>query len=313
MKAIILEQAWGVENLLYKDIDTPNIEKDEILIETRAIGINPVDFKMRSIGAIIDMLYWNNRPVILGWDIAGIVTKVWSEVTNFQLGDRVFGMVNFPGAWKAYAEYVAAPENQITKIPENVSFEDAAATTLAALTALQALQGNVKPGERVFIHAGSGWVGHFAIQMAKHFWAHVTTTSSAKNKDFVLSLGADEHIDYRSQNFEEVCSDMDFVLDSLWGETLKKSVHILKDGGRVISLPDPQSVEAISDVAGSRNIDASWLLVKSSAENMMTLAKMLDSWIISPTIANTYSFDEMREAHSELETGRTVWKIVITL
>jgi len=161
MKAIILEQAGGVENLITAEINQPSIKENEVLVEVKAIGINPVDYKVRANEEVLHMIYGPQRPAILGWDIAGVVVSLGSGVSNFQVGDRVFGMVNFVGAGQAYAEFVAAPVNHLAKIPAAVSFTDAAATTLAALTALQVLKGKVKKDDRVLIHAGSGGVGHF--------------------------------------------------------------------------------------------------------------------------------------------------------
>lgn len=313
MKAILLKETGGIEKLITRDIETPTPKAGEVLIETKSLSINPVDYKAREIAPLLEMLCWTDKPVILGWDIAGVVSAVGDGVTDFAVGDRVFGMVNFPGAGKTYAEYVVSPANQLAKIPENTSFDHAAATTLAALTALQVLENNVKPGDRVFIHAGAGWVGHYAIQIAKLMGAHVTTTASAKNRDFVLWLGADEHIDYTQQAFEEVVTDIDFLFDTMGGDILKKSLNVMKNGGKIISIPDNDSVEAVKEQAAENNIDVSWLLVKSSGEDMTKLAKFLEKDDLQVTIANTYKFDEMWKAHSEMETGRTVGKIIVNM
>jgi NADPH:quinone reductase-like Zn-dependent oxidoreductase len=179
MKAYILNEAGGVENLILSEVEQPSPKADEVLVEVKAISINPVDVKVRPVEEALNMIVGADRPVILGWDIAGTVTVVGEDVTLFKPGDCVFGMVNFPGHGKCYAEYVAAPEAHLARMPGNISFEGAAAITLAALTALQVLQPRIKRGNRVLIHAGSGGVGHFAIQIAKHLGAHVVTTSSA--------------------------------------------------------------------------------------------------------------------------------------
>ncbi|MDT0606862.1 NADP-dependent oxidoreductase [Croceitalea rosinachiae] len=313
MKAIVLEQAGGVENLLIKEIEKPTIKDHEVLVSVKAISVNPVDYKVRGNEAVIDMIMGNERPVILGWDIAGIVTETGSKVSKFQKGDLVFGMVNFVGRGNAYAEFVAAPENHLAKIPDGVSFEEAAATTLAALTALQVLQPRVKKGDKVLIHAGSGGVGHFAIQIAKSLGAFVITTSSAKNKAFVMSLGSDEFIDYRSQNFEEVLSDLDFVFDMFNGDILLNSIKVVKDGGTIISLPTPDFSEDIHALAKEHNVDVQFLMVQSNEKDMETLAGLLENGSIKPHISNTFNFNNMGKAHLQLESGRTVGKVVVTV
>lgn len=311
MKAYLLNEAGGVENLVLSEIEAPIPKADEVLVEIKAISINPVDVKTRAVEEVIDMIVGTERPVILGWDIAGKVTAVGKDVTQFESGDSVFGMVNFPGHGKAYAEYVAAPETHLAKVPANTSFEDAAATTLAALTALQVLQPRVKQGDRVLIHAGSGGVGHFAIQIAKHLGAYVVSTSSAKNRDFVMTLGADEHIDYRQQKFEEVASDIDFVLDGMGGDVLKNSLKVVKDGGKIISLPTHELPEDITAYAEQHNIDASFLLVQSNGVDMNTLKGMLENGVLKPHVSKTFSFEEMADAHTQIESGRTVGKIIV--
>jgi NADPH:quinone reductase-like Zn-dependent oxidoreductase len=313
MKAIILEKAGSVENLILKDVEQPDTKENEVLVEVKAISINPVDFKVRSAEEVVNMIYGEERPVILGWDIAGTVVSVGGKVTHFKTGDDVFGMVNFPGAGKAYAEYVVAPEAHLAKMPENVSFEDAAATTLAALTALQVLQSRIKKNDRVLIHAGSGGVGHFAIQIAKHFGAYVVTTSSSKNRDFVMSLGADEHIDYRNQAFEEVASNIDFVLDGMGGDSLLKSLKVMKEGGAIISLTSPQFSEEVAEQAEKRNVNVSFFMVQSNGEDMNTLKELLVNGTLKPTVSKTFLFTEMAKAHTEIETGRTVGKVVVKL
>jgi NADPH:quinone reductase-like Zn-dependent oxidoreductase len=217
MKAIILNGFGSVENLLVKELNTPAILENEVLVEVKAISINPVDVTTRA-GNWLSPQFKDEDPIILGWDISGIVSE--SKSSLFKNGDHVFGMVNFPGHGKAYAEYVAAPANQLSLKPANISFKEAAAGALAALTAYQCLNTHyhVIPGQRILIHAASGGVGHYAIQLAKLAEAYVIGTSSAANRDFVLSLGADEHIDYHKVRFEQVLSNIDFVLETIGGK-----------------------------------------------------------------------------------------------
>lgn len=313
MKAYVLNEAGGVENLILSDIETPSPGPGEVLIKTKAISINPVDVKVRPLEEVLTMIIGEVRPVILGWDIAGTVAEVGQDVTGFEVGDRVFGMVNFPGHGKGYAEYVAAPAAHLATIPANTTYAEAAATTLAALTALQVLQPRVKAGDRILIHAGSGGVGHFAIQMAKNIGATVVTTSSAKNRDFVLSLGADEHIDYREQRFEEVLSDIDFVLDGMGGEVLENSLKVVKDGGTIVSLPTHVFPEELKAAAEPRGIKLEFVLVTSNGEDMNTLKEQIDRGVLKPHVSVTFGFEQMAEAHKQIESGRTVGKAVVTL
>lgn len=314
MKAYLLHKAGDVENLVLGQIDKPEIKEDEVLIETKAISINPVDMKVRVAEEVLTMILGTeDRPVILGWDIAGIVAAVGEEVSDFNVGDKVFGMVNFPGQGNAYAEYIASPASHLALMPENTTFAEAAATTLAALTALQVLQSRVKQGDRILIHAGSGGVGHFAIQIAKQLGAYVITTSSAQNRDFVMSLGADEHIDYREQPFETVLSDLDFVLDGMGGSVLEKSLTVVKDGGHIVSLPTHQFPEDLQAKADERDITLEFVLVQSNGDDMNTLKTMLETGELKPHVSQTFPFENMQQAHLQIESGRTVGKIVVTL
>ena len=313
MKAIILEHTGGIQNLQIAEIDQPDITENEVLVKVKAVSVNPVDYKVRSNDEVLTMIYGERRPAILGWDIAGEVVAIGSNVTKLKNGDRVFGMVNFLGAGNAYAEYVAAPEEHLAIIPPETSYTEAAASTLAALTALQVLKDKIGKGDRVLIHAGSGGVGHFAIQIAKSMGATVISTSSAKNKDFILSLGADQHIDYRSQAFEEVLTDIDFVFDMFNGEILYKSVQVVKDGGKVVSIPTPEFAADVQKLADEKGVDLSFLMVQSSARDMQEIAHLLERGLVKPHISKTLSFEEMHKAHEQLESGRTIGKIVLEL
>jgi NADPH:quinone reductase-like Zn-dependent oxidoreductase len=311
VKAYVLREAGEVENLILSEVEQPSPKADEVLVEIKAISINPVDVKVRAIGEVLNMIMGTEPPVILGWDIAGKVTAAGENVTLFEPGDSVFGMVNFPGHGKCYAEYVAAPESQLAIIPANISFEDAAATTLSALTALQVLQPRIKQGDRVLIHAGSGGVGHFAIQIAKHMGAYVISTSSANNKDFVMNLGADEHIDYRENKFEDVVSDIDFVLDGMGGEVLKNSLKVLKDHGSIVSLPTDDFPEGVATYAEQHNIEVIFLMVQSNGTDMNTLRGMLETGVLKPLVSKTFAFEDMADAHAQIESGRTVGKVIV--
>ncbi len=314
MKAYLLNEAGGVKNLILSEIEKPKIKQNEVLVETRAISINPVDIKVRPSEEVLTMILGTEkRPVILGWDIAGTVAAIGEEVSGFEVGDRVFGMVNFPGQGNAYAEYVASPASHLALIPEKVTFEEAAATTLAALTALQVLKPRVKKGDRILIHAGSGGVGHFAIQIAKEIGAYVIVTSSVKNRDFIMSLGADEHIDYREQKFEEVLSDIDFVLDGIGEQVLENSLRVIKDGGTIVSLPTHQFPEDLQSDADKRKVQLEFVLVQSSGEDMNTLKTMLQANKLKPHVSKTFSFENLADAHLQIESGRTVGKVVLVL
>ncbi|HJT73268.1 MAG TPA: NADP-dependent oxidoreductase, partial [Chitinophaga sp.] len=298
MKAIILKE----EKLQLADIQQPQIKDNEVLVQVKAIGINPVDnfvstnpeSRARIMGVAA------GEEVIVGWDISGIVTQVGKEVTAFKAGDAVFGMVNFTGQGKAYAEYVAAPASHLALKPDNISHEEAAAATLAALTAWQALvtQAKVKKNEKVLIHVAAGGVGHYAVQLAKHFGAYVIGTASAANRDFVLGLGADEFIDYQAEKFEEKVKDADVVLDAVYGEEhLLRSLEAVKPGGRVISLLTFFDAAPVAEKVKQKQVFAYRLMVASNGEDMESLAALLENGSIRSYVTATYSFERLPEAH----------------
>lgn len=313
MKAIILKNFGGVENLRYTEIEKPKIKSDEVLVRVRAVSINPVDVKVRSRQAPLADSLEKFDPIILGWDISGEIVETGKEVTEFKNGDEVFGMVNFVGHGKAYAEYVAAPAEHLALKPASVSHEKAAASTLAALTALQAFDsyGKLRPKDKVLIHAASGGVGHFAVQIAKHLGAYVIASSSSENRSFVLALGADEHVDYRKIKFDDHLHDLDFVLESIGGENFQKSVKVLKPFGTIVTLLSGHS-QADEREAEKKQLHACYFMsVYSSRKEMETIASWLEQGIISPHISHVFSFMEMAQAHLQIETGRTVGKVVV--
>jgi NADPH:quinone reductase-like Zn-dependent oxidoreductase len=313
MKAITISQFGGPEVLRQIDIPAPAIQEDEVLVQVKAISINPVDVKTRAGKGVAGRLKGQD-PLIPGWDISGIVAAVGRQVSAFKPGDEVFGMVNFPGHGKAYAEYVAAPAAHLALKPANITHEEAAAATLAALTAWQALVENAKirAGQKVLVHAAAGGVGHFAVQIAKLLGAHVTGTSSAANRDFVLGLGADAHIDYRSQRFEEVLYDMDFVLDTLGGDMIDRSLEVIKPGGTLISIPSGLN-EAVTEKAKAKGINGYFFLVSSNGGHMQRVADLLENGKLKAHVSQTFSFEEMARAHEQVESGRTVGKVVVRL
>ncbi|MFP3833761.1 NADP-dependent oxidoreductase [Chryseobacterium sp. SIMBA_028] len=315
MKAIVLEKFGGVENLIYRDIEIPEIKQNEVLVKVKAISINPVDVKVRSrLAPLAEDLLMNN-PLILGWDISGEVIKTGSETTAFNIGDEVFGMINFVGHGRAYAEYVAAPVEHLALKPENISHVEAAASTLAALTAWQAFDryGKLRPTDKVLIHAASGGVGHFAVQIAKHIGAHVVATGSAGNKDFVLGLGADEFIDYRNVCFEEALHDIDFVLEAVGGANFQKSVQVLKPFGTIVTLPSGYTKEDELKAQEKQLHACYFMSVYSSGQDMQHIASLLQNGILKPHVSHVFGFDEMAEAHLQVETNRTIGKVVVKL
>ncbi|QIY90271.1 NADP-dependent oxidoreductase [Chryseobacterium gallinarum] len=315
MKAIVLERFGGPEHLMIKEIEQPVIKSNEVLVKVKAISINPVDAKVRSRKAPLAEDLMQYDPLILGWDLSGVVAETGNEVTGFQVGDEVFGMVNFPGHGKAYAEYVAVPAEQLVGKPDNITHVEAAASTLAALTAWQAFDsyGKLRPDDKVLIHAASGGVGHFAVQIAKHIGAYVIATSSSANRDFLLGLGADQHIDYKNIHFEEVLCDIDFVLEAIGGDNFQKSVKVLKPFGSIVTLPSGYTQED-ERLAREKNLHACYFMaVYSSGRDMEQIAALLEKGIIKPYVSHVFNFEDMAKAHQQIETGRTIGKVVVKL
>ncbi|WP_276089213.1 NADP-dependent oxidoreductase [Pedobacter sp. JY14-1] len=311
MKAIALKAAGAPDQLEYIDMAKPEIKPGEVLVQVKAISINPVDVKTRMGKGVFGRIK-EESPLILGWDISGIVTESASEA--FKAGDEVFGMINFPGHGKAYAEYVAAPADQLALKPQGISHEEAAAATLVALTAWQALvtHAKVRPGQKVLIHAAAGGVGHIAVQLAKHLGAQVTGTSSARNRDFVLGLGADEHIDYHHIDWSAHPVAYDFVLDTIGGDNIDLSLEVTRKGGKIISIPSGLN-EEVTAKAKAKGVDGYFILVQSNGADMREIAALLGEGTLKAHVSETFSFEQMPEAHRQLETGRTVGKIAIKL
>lgn len=302
MKTIAIKNFGSSDELVELEMEQPTIKEDQVLIDVHAFSINPVDWKRRK------GLMGGKLPMILGGDVAGIVTKVGKNVTHLKVGDKVFA-----NASRTYAEYTRARAIVTVKMPSNLSFAEAASIPLAGQTAWEALleQGHLKSGDRVLIHAGAGGVGSLAIQIAKHFGATVASTASGKNKDFLISLGVDHFIDYKTEDFEQTLNEIDLVLDPLGGETQEKSLHVLKKNGRLVSLnqePDEAKLKEL-EVTGTV------FSMSPTGERLHKLADLLANKEIKPLVTQTYSFTEedVRKAHEQIETGHTHGKIVITI
>ena len=314
MKAIILKDAGGIEHLEMAELPKPVINDREVLIQVKAISINPVDIKTRTGKSLYSELKQHNEFIILGWDVSGIVIQTGNSVTEFNPGDEVFGMINFPGHGKAYAEYVSAPADQIVLKPATITHEEAAAATLAALTAWQALVTNAKvnTAQKVVIQAASGGVGHYAVQIAKYLGAYVIGTSSAANRDFVMSLGADEHVDYKKHRIDTVVNDADFVLDPIGGDNIDPSLNAVRKEGTVIMLPSLFKEEIVAR-ASAKAVNGYFFSVSSNGNDMQKLATLLEKGLLRSHVSQKFSFETMKQAHLQIESGRTKGKIVVTI
>lgn len=314
MTVMALKQFGGPENFALESIPRPEAGTGEILIRVKAIGINPIDIKTRQGGGQALALS-GEEPMILGWDVSGEVVEAGFGVKDFKEGDEVFGTVNFPGAGKTYAEYVAVPAGQLAEKPTNIPHAQAAAATLSALTAWQALVDNgcIRKGQKVLIHGGAGGVGNYAVQIAKHFGCYVIATAAGTDVDFVKSLGADEVIDYRTERFEDQVKDVDFILDTVGGENFVRSLKVLKPQGTIILLPSNKKEEA-GRIAKQQNIrNYKHILVHSSGEDMRQIAGMLAEGSLKAQVDRTYPFEQIPQAHRRLEEGKVRGKIVVAL
>ncbi|MFG2335937.1 NADP-dependent oxidoreductase [Streptomyces yangpuensis] len=306
MRAIVVNEWGGPENLVEREIERPEPGLGEVLVRVHAAGVNPVDWKTRASGALIT---WGETPIV-GWDVSGTVEAVGPGVTLYAPGDEVYGMPHFPRQAGGYAEYVVAPARHFARKPGSLDHVQAAALPLAALTAWQALvdTAGVTAGRRVLVHAAAGGVGHLAVQIAKARGAYVIGTASAAKHEVLRGLGADELIDYRSVDFAEAVSDVDVVLDALGGDTAGRSLKVLRPGGHLISLPGPDAVPADAD-----GVNASWVLVDPDLKGLEAIADLADQGLLKPLVETVLPLADAARAHEIGEQGRTTGKIVLTV
>jgi NADPH:quinone reductase-like Zn-dependent oxidoreductase len=332
MKALIFKKYGRPDQVVFADIPKPALKPDEILVRVHAVGLNPVDTLIPK-GTFKPMLKFQ-LPATLGSDLAGVVVEVGSRMTRFKPGDAVFASI-FDLGTGALAEFAVVPESAAALKPSNLDFVQAASIPMVGLTSWQALKvrAKLKPGQKVFIPAGSGGIGTFAIQLAKHLGAKVGTTTSTGNVELVKSLGADEVIDYKKQEFEEVLRDYDAVLGTVRGDAIEKSLRILKSGSIVVSLigpPDAAFARArgmsflmkfvfgllsrkIIRHARKRGIEYSFLFVHPDGRQLAEIGKLLEAGRIRPVIDKVFPFDQAKEALAYLEKGRAKGKVVVQI
>ncbi|OPC77925.1 NADPH:quinone reductase [Embleya scabrispora] len=311
MKAMSQDVYGGPDVVHETELPRPVPGPSEILVRVHAAGMNPTDWKHRRFAGFLGRL-----PLVLGWDVSGTVEAVGIGVTLHEPGDEVFGMLPYPSGAGAFAEYVVAPARAMAAKPKSLDHTQAAAVPLAALTAWQALvdTAGVRPGQRVLVHAAAGGVGHFAVQIAKARGAHVIGTASAAKHDVVRSLGADEMIDYRTQDFTAI-EPVDIVLDALGGDTATRSLDVLAPGGQLVSialtqLPDDLADRAARAAAGLR---VRPILVEADQEGMRALAAMIDAGSLRPVVEAVFPLAEAAKGHMLGDTGRVTGKVVLTV
>lgn len=332
MKAFILDRYGSDDRVRAGDVPDPELQADDVLVQIHAAGVNLLDSKIRDGEFKIFLRY--RLPLVLGHDVAGIVVRVGSHVRRFRPGDEVYARPA-DGRIGAFAEFIAIKEEDVAIKPKALTMEEAASIPLVGLTAWQALieRANLKQGQKVLIHAGSGGVGTFAIQLAKHVGATVATTTSTANVDLVRSLGADVVIDYRKEDFAGVLRDYDVVLNSLDKVTLEKSLRVLRPGGQLISISGPP------DAAFARSLNASWVLrlimgvlsygirakakrrqahysflfMRANGGQLSEIASLIDDGIIRPVVDRVFPFASTKEAMAYVESGRAKGKVVVSL
>ncbi|AXQ53387.1 NADP-dependent oxidoreductase [Streptomyces koyangensis] len=307
MRAIIQESYGGPEVLHETRVPRPEPGPGEILIAVRAAGVNPTDWKHRARAGFVDRL-----PLILGWDVSGVVEAVGYGVALFAPGEEVFGMLPYPHGSGSHAEYVVGPARAFTRKPTVIDHAQAGALPLVSLTAYQALidTAGIGPGQRVLIHAAAGGVGHVAVQIAKAHGAYVIGTASAPKHDLLRELGADEVVDYRTTDVAEAVDGVDMVLDPLGGETRARSVGLLRPGGTLVSLLSGGTPEEAARAA-ERGVRTATMLVEADHAGMNAVADLVAAGALRPRVEATFPLAEAAAAHTLGETGRTTGKIVL--
>ncbi|WP_447915464.1 NADP-dependent oxidoreductase [Delftia acidovorans] len=332
MKAFILESHGTNRALQLAEVPEPQLRDDEVLVQVHAAGVNQLDSKIRDGQFKLILPY--RLPLILGHDVAGVVVKIGPRVRQFKPGDEVYARTD-DFRIGTFAEFVPVKESSLAPKPKGLTMEEAASVPLVGLTAWQALVETAKltKGQRVFIQAGSGGVGTFAIQLARHLGATVATTTSAANFELVRSLGADVAIDYRTQDFEDVLHDYDVVLNSQDGKTLGKSLRVLKGGAKLVSISGPpgpafgRNIAAPAFVrlvmrllssgvrrrARGRGIDYSFLFMRANGAQLRAITRLIEAGAIRPVVDKVFAFESTNEALAYAEAGHAKGKVVIKI
>jgi NADPH:quinone reductase-like Zn-dependent oxidoreductase len=330
MKAFIVDRYGSNDGVRVGEIPDPELRDDDVLVQIHAASVNPLDFKIRD-GKLKRILPYR-LPFILGNDLAGVVVRVGSGVRRFKPGDEVYARPETDRIG-AFAEFISIKEDAVANKPKELTMEEAASIPLVGLTAWQALieRANLKRGQKVLIHAGSGGVGTFAIQLAKHLGAIVATTTSTANLDWVKRLGADIVIDYRKDDFETILHDYDAVLDTLGGEALEKSLRVLKPGGKLISISGPPDPDFATDIGSTwilrlamrllsyrirrrakrHHVNYAFLFMRPSGDQLREIGSLIDSGIIRPVVDRVFPFASTKEALAYVEKGRAKGKVIV--
>jgi NADPH:quinone reductase-like Zn-dependent oxidoreductase len=332
MKAFITDRYGKKEPMRLGDMPEPELRDDDVMIEVHAAGLNVLDAKIKSGEFKLILPY--RMPLVLGHDVAGVVTRVGSRVRQFKVGDEVYARAP-DHRIGTLAQFIAVNENDVAPKPGNISMEEAASIPLVGLTAWQALveRARLEKGQKVFIQAGSGGVGTFAIQLARHLGATIATTTSSINTDLVKGLGADLVIDYRKDDFEKVLQNCDVVLHSQDAAALEKSLRVLKPGGTLISIsgpPDPAFAKGIGapwfvrlvvrllsagvrKKATRRDLKYSFLFMQANGHQLREITRLIEAGAIRPVIDRVFPFESTNEALAYVEAGRAKGKVVVKI
>jgi len=330
MKAYYINRYGKSEVLRSGDLPEPALRDDDVLVQIHAAGVNPLDNKIRN--GEFKLLLPYKMPLILGNDLAGVVVRVGARVRRFKVGDEVYARPD-DDRIGTFAEFIAIKEDSLALKPTNLTMEDASSIPLVALTAWQTLveKGKLKKGQKVLIHAGSGGVGTIAIQLARHIGATVATTASAANADMLKGLGADIVIDYKKDDFSIKLKGYDLVIDTQGGDTLKKSLGVLKSGGKLIGIagpPDPDFGKlrgmnglvrlvmrllsySIRKTARRSGASYSFHFMTASGQQLGEITRLIEAGHIRPVVDRVFPFEETKQALDYVETGRTKGKVVI--
>jgi NADPH:quinone reductase-like Zn-dependent oxidoreductase len=310
MRAVVVRRFGGPDVLTVEEVARPAPLPTEVLVRVHAAGVNPVDRSTREGRGVASVI--GEPPFIPGWDVSGVVEATGYGVTRFAEGDEVFGLIRFPHAGGAYAEYATAPSRHLARKPSVLTHVEAAAMPLAALTAWQALvdTARIEAGQTVLIHAAAGGVGHFAVQIGRAYEARVIGTARAEKHAFLRELGADEVVDYTAGPFEESIGDVDVVLDLVGDDYSPRSFDVLRPGGLLISAAsfiDPE----LPRLAASRGRRATGMLVEPDYAALERLCALVDEGRLRPVVERVFPLEEVATAHDLGQQGRTQGKLVL--